>query len=159
MNSVTYVGNFISSHLKLFTFQKMAVTRIYVVISVCLSLFAFAFDPMSRLGESAIFTQASFFWIFPAIVLSLFAILDLIINDIAPQRFYIKWLCSYRHLTYMFLSLLSFSLSVALTETYGASFLMGRLWLDGTIAALVAFLDIIERYRGFRESAIHINTK
>ena len=75
-----------------------------------------------------------------------------------PDKFNIKLLYNYRHLIYMSMAILTFSMSAALTEVHGISFLMCRLWLDGCIVAVVAFLDILGRYRGFRDTAIHFQS-
>lgn len=139
-------------------YQRMIVSRIYVAFSILFSTLAFAFEPLSKQGSSAIATNAPIFWIYAALVLCLMAVIDIIINDLAPDNFKLNITYNYRHIIYMLLAVLSFSISVAVANTYGTSFLICRLWLDGGVAAVVAFLDIFGRYRGFRDTTIHIHS-
>ena len=142
-----------------FSYQRIIVCRVYVTISIFLSAMAFAFEPLSSQGSALIATKAPQVLVYLALFLCCLTMLDIIINDLAPDNFTLKCTYDYRHLLYMSLAVLSFSISVAVANTYGTSFLMCRLWLDGGIAAIVAFLDIFGRYRGLSDTAIHIHSK
>lgn len=132
-----------------FLYQQTIVTRVYVAFSIFFSTLAFAFEPLSRQGGSNIATSAPIFWVWAALTLCMVAVLDIIINDLAPENIKLNITYNYRHIIYMLLAVLSFSISISVAKTYGTSFLMCRLWLDGGIAAIVAFLDIFGRYKRF----------
>jgi hypothetical protein len=84
---------------------------------------------------------------YSAIVVCCIATFDSFVNDILPNKYNFKHAYMYRHLVYMGMALISFSLSAGLLITYGGSILVGRLWLDGVVAACVAVLDIFARHR------------
>jgi hypothetical protein len=107
------------------------------------------FEKTSSLGFVYIATDVPLGWMFFAFILCTVAILDIIINDICPNTINIITLYNYRHIIYMLMAVLSISLSVAVIVTNGPSFSLCRLWLDGAVATLVAFLDIRERYRNY----------
>lgn len=140
-------------------YQRLIVSRIYVAFSIMFSTLAFAFEPLSRNGAAQIATNTPDIWIWSALLLCFLAVVDIIVNDLAPPKYVLKFTYNHRHIIYMCLGVLSFSISVAVAKTYGTSFYMCRLWLDGGIAAVVAVLDIFGRYRGFRDTAIHIHSK
>ena len=139
-------------------YQKLILLRIYVAFSILFSTLAFTFEPLTRAGISNIATQTPDIWLWSAIALCSLAVLDIIINDLAPDKYSLELTYNYRHLIYMFLGVLSFSISIAVAKTYGGSFQLCRLWLDGGIAVVVAFLDILGRHRGFRDTEILIKS-
>lgn len=142
-----------------FMYHRLLVARLYVTLSICLSVLSYIFEPLSKQGSSNIATNTPLIWICGAVILCLLAVTDIIINDLFPENFKLNITYDYRHIMYMFFAVLSFSISVAVFNTYGSSFLMLRLWLDGGIAAIVAFLDIFGRYKGLRDTTIHIHSK
>ena len=139
--------------------QRLIVSRTYIAFSVLFSTLAFAFEPLSRQGGANVATSTPQIWIWAALILCFISVLDIVINDLAPKNIKLNITYNYRHIIYMGLAVLSFSISVAVANTYGTSFLMLRLWLDGGVAAIVAFLDIFTRYKGFRDTSIYLHRK
>lgn len=128
--------------------SRFRIARLYVSISILLSIFSILFEP-TAIHVRALMTgqQLPLPLFYAAIGVSIIALLDSFINDILPNKYQFKPAYQYRHLVYMGLALISFSLSAALLITYGGSILVGRLWLDGAIATAIAILDIFARHR------------
>jgi divalent metal cation (Fe/Co/Zn/Cd) transporter len=82
-----------------------------------------------------------------SVLICILAIVDTFINDILPNKYQFKQAYNFRHVIYMALALISFSLSAGLLVTFGGSILVGRLWLDSLVATVVAVLDIFARHR------------
>lgn len=127
--------------------SRYRIVRLYVSISIMLSVFSILFEPASihaQVVGSANLPTALFY---AALGVGLVALFDIFINDILPNKYSFKHAYLYRHLVYMSLALISFSLSAGLLITFSGSILVGRLWLDGVVAATVAVLDIFARHR------------
>jgi hypothetical protein len=75
-------------------------------------------------------------------------VIDILINDLAPDKYIFRIAYDYRHLVYMMLSLISLSIAAGITLTSGSTIFLSGLWLDGIVAAFVAVLDIFARHRG-----------
>lgn len=121
--------------------RQYFIVRMYVAISVLLSVFSIFFEITSPQ------TELPWFMFLAAVVVCAFGIIDAFINDFLPNKYIFKHTYMYRHLIYMSMALISFSLSAGLLHEYGGSFLVGRLWLDGLIATIVAILDLFARHR------------
>lgn len=127
--------------------HRYFIARLYVALSVLLSILSIVFEP------SAIHTAATssagipMIMIICAIGVCAIAIIDAFVNDFLPVKYKFTYAYHYRHLVYMALALISFSLSAGLLVTYGGSILIGRLWLDGLISTIVAVLDLFSRHR------------
>jgi hypothetical protein len=107
--------------------------------------------------RSAIATDAPRSWLYAALVVAILAIADIIVNDFMPNKFELNYAYDFRHIIYMLLALISLSFSVSIVVTFGTTFIVSRLWLDGLVAATVAFLDIFSRHGGDSDTAIHIH--
>ena len=127
--------------------SRYRIVRLYTSISVMLSVFSILFEPASIHSQVVGSAQLPMALFYSALVVGVIALLDIFINDILPNKYSFKQAYLYRHLVYMSLSLISFSLSAGLLITFGGSILVGRLWLDGAVAATVAVLDIFARHR------------
>lgn len=135
--------------------HRFLVTRVYVCLSILISILITIFEPSSVYGRALAATNMPDGLIWAALGLCIVAVLDIAINDFAPDKYRFGWAFDYRHLLYMSLALLSFSLSVGVITAFGSSFFLCRLWLDGSVATVVAFLDILRR-RGYSGSTVHI---
>jgi hypothetical protein len=127
--------------------SRYRIVRLYTSISVILSVFSILFEPSSIHSKVVGSAELPMVLFYTALVVGFIALLDIFINDILPNKYSFKQAYLYRHLVYMSLSLISFSLSAGLLITFGGSILVGRLWLDGAVAASVAVLDIFARHR------------
>ena len=134
---------------------SLLMTRIYVSISIFFNVSGATFVSDSVLGTAAIVTQAPQIMMWGVWLICVLSLFDIIINNLLPKKYCLKLISDHRHVLYMSLSMISFSLSVALITSNPAPFLIGRLWLDGSVATIVAFIDIFVR-RGYLGSSIHI---
>lgn len=107
--------------------------RLYILISVSISMV----EIYSSVNYLAVLLMSG---------ICLFAFFDIVINDILPDRFYIKILYNNRHIVYMFISLLIFCISAEYIHTIGYTYSLIRLWLDGCMVAVIAVSDIFIRY-------------
>jgi hypothetical protein len=131
-----------------FMTRRYFIARVYVALSIFITVLSLVFEPTlnhTQATASAADLPAFLFW--SAIGVCLVAILDAFGNDFLPDKYTFTIAYQYRHLVYMFLALITFSLSAGLIHVYGPSLLVGRLWLDGVVAALVAVLDLFARHR------------
>jgi len=127
--------------------RRYVIARLYVALSILMSVFSIIYEPISIHSQAMSSAKLPDFLFFSAIVVCIVALADIFVNDFLPNKYKFKHAYEYRHIVYMFLALISFSLSAGLLITYGGSILVGRLWLDGLVAALVAMLDIFARHR------------
>lgn len=127
--------------------RKYLIARIYVGLSITIALLIALFDSSSNtykaLHLSAI--QTSFFY--GMLVIAILAVIDSVVNDFLPDKFVLIHTYNYRHIVLMALSLISFSISAAILYADPTSLLIIRFWLDGTIAAVCAILDIFARHK------------
>lgn len=129
-------------------FNRYVIARVYVTISIFLSVLISLYDPISIQAKSIIYTGGNDFMLYAAIFICSLSVFDIIINDILPDKYIFKHAYENRHVIYMGLALISFSLSLGIIFTFGGVFQLGRLWLDGFVAAIVAVLDIFARHKG-----------
>lgn len=142
----------------LIMYRRYLIVRIYVVMSIFISVVTMLFDPSSVYGKAAIITDAPLIMLFSFLAITVIAIIDILINDIAPDKFVFKMAYNYRHITYMIMAIISFAISISIIESLGVFMILGRLWLDGCVAAVVAFLDIFTRHRGtFSGSKVRVH--
>lgn len=121
-------------------------TRLYVSLSLLFSLI-FTLDNTSINNISISINNGSIYPVYGGVFLCIIALLDIIINDFLPDSYKFYHGSEYRHLIYMGISLISFSISVPVINTFGVSALTGRNWLDGGIAAFIAVFDIFARHK------------
>lgn len=125
-------------------FRRYIVSRIYVTLSILVTVLTLAFDP------STFHTQIHLpnFLLVTALGICAIGVIDILINDLAPDKYIFRIAYDYRHLVYMMLSLISLSIAAGITLTSGSTIFLSGLWLDGIVAAFVAVLDIFARHRG-----------
>lgn len=136
-------------------FNNTLLTRIYITLSIFFTTLTMVFDQNSLGWISLYLTQAPSLFMYFAVILCTISVLDIIINDLMPEGYRLCFTFSYRHILYMSMGILSVSLSVGVIATFGSTFFVCKLWLDGAMAAIIAFLDIFERH-GYSGSSIHI---
>lgn len=125
-------------------FRRYIVSRIYVTLSVLITILTLLFES-SHIQNKIIIPD---FLLYIALSVCLIGSIDILINDLAPDKYIFRTAYAYRHLVYMALSLISLSIAAGITLTSGGTIFLGRLWLDGMVAAFVAVLDIFARHRG-----------
>lgn len=130
------------------THHRYFLTRLYVAASVLITVLSVVFEPLSLNSQAAWSAKLPDTLFYPAIVVCVIALLDVFVNDILPSKYRFAHAYNFRHIIYMCMALISFSLSAGLLLTFGGSILVGRLWLDGSIASAVAILDIFARHKG-----------
>ena len=123
------------------------ISRIYLSFSILMTVLMFVFDRSTLVGQSAVITNVPTFMADFALLVCFVSVIDIFVNDILPDKYVLSCSYNYRNIIYMSLSLISFSISIGMLSSMGMSFVIGRLWLDSLIAAIVAFLDIFERFR------------
>lgn len=123
-------------------YRRYVIARMYIVASILITVCTLIRTP-DVLGN---FIPP--FLIILAFGVCMVAIVDIAINDIAPDEFIFHSAYKYRHLVYMLLSLISFSISAGAIIDFNGVLSVERLWLDGLVAAVVAVLDIFARHRG-----------
>lgn len=130
--------------------RRYIVARIYVTLSILITIMASLFDTGSKHYIAMQLTHAPIWALYIALMFCIIGLLDITINDIAPDKFVIKYIYDKRHFIYMGLSLISFSISIVILQTSGLATILCKLWLDGSVAALIAVLDIFARHRGIQ---------
>ena len=130
--------------------QQLIISRIYITLSLLFVTLAFLLEPQSVPGRSAIVSLVPLTWVYSLLFLCILSLIDIIINDIIDDKYSVSILIDYRHILYMMMSLMTFSISMSIVNTFGISFLLMRIWLDALIAVLIAFLDVLGRYRNNR---------
>jgi hypothetical protein len=123
-------------------FRRYVIARIYIVLSVLITVCTLLKAPY------ALGAYIPPFLVVLAFGVCMVAILDIIINDIAPDKYIFHSAYKYRHIVYMLISLISFSISAGAVLDSNGVLSVERLWLDGLVAAVVAVLDIFARHRG-----------
>ena len=75
------------------------------------------------------------------------AILDVVINDLMPPRFALRYAMRWRHLSFMGISLILGMISVLIVVAQGFTVLLFAYWLNAIFAAGLTFLDAFTRLR------------
>ena len=119
----------------------ISIFRFYVILSIIISMFGIS-DYINYMVIGLVF------------LICFFAIVDIFINDILPDRFYVKFLYNYRHIVYMILSILLFGISAEYTYLVGYTYKLIRIWLDGSIVAAIAVSDIFIRHMHIKEPSV-----
>lgn len=135
--------------------QRLVVSRVYTSISIFISVLTMVFEPASILGQSVMSTEIPMIWVVLSLILCGMAFCDVLINDIAPEKYSFQFAHDNRHIVYMCLATLSFSISVSILTSYGTSLALCRLWLDGCISVAVAILDILGRHGRLNDTSVH----
>lgn len=128
--------------------KRYLISRFYVAASVLLSCFVAMFETSSMYHTIFIDTKLDGTFIWGVVFICSLALVDVLINDVLPNKYEVLSLYNNRHIIYMTIALSMFAVSAAITYTYGSTFYLGRLWLDGLIAAVVAILDTFARHKG-----------
>ena len=80
-------------------------------------------------------------------LLACFAVIDVVINDLMPERFRLGYIKRKRHLIYMALGIGMASLGFIIAQVNGASAVHVLIFINAFSAVAVAFLDLNSRHK------------
>ena len=130
------------------TLPAFWLTRLYLASSVLIFSCIGTFDTASIVHRSILGSGPEGFWCLVALGgLSFFSLLDVVINDLMPPCFYLRFIERNRHLVYMGLSVGITSTAYVIAVHSGLVSIHARLALESFIAAALAFLDLFYRHR------------
>lgn len=128
-------------------YRRYVIARIYTILSMLTTLAITKFEPGSIYYQHFILNSGENTFVLLLIgAFTAIAVLDLIVNDLMPNKYKILILYNNRHLIYMSLALSMYGISAAIVLTDNVSIILLRLWLDGLMAAVVAVLDVFARH-------------
>ncbi len=120
--------------------------RMYLCLSVALTEYVAIEEPYSlshmaivQAGPQGLAFAGALF------LLSIVGLLDLIINDILPDRFRMQWAWNTRHIIYMLMALGLASVAVMIAKRFDWTPVVCRYLLDAAFAAAVGFVDLFAR--------------
>lgn len=130
------------------SFPRYWLGRMYVVLSVLTNMGFIYFEEQS-LGHRVLVKLEPAGWVVLHIIagLALLGLADVIVNDILPKRFSLRFTARWRHMIYMALSLCLASLMFLITAIYGNSAVNFALGLDMAMAASIGMLTPFARHR------------
>jgi CHASE2 domain-containing sensor protein len=131
------------------TLPRYWITRLYVALCTLVSIAVTWLEPES-IAHRLVDATGGQGWPLIAMLagVACLAIVDVLVNDLLPLRFTFLRAKRHRHLIYAALSMGIFSLSyVILVGAGGWRPLVLPYWLNGGVAAAVAFLDLFQRHR------------
>lgn len=133
------------------TLPRYWITRLYVGLTTLCAIFVTSHEP-EAISYKIIQASGDQGWrmVYLLGVIAGLAVVDVLVNDLFPERFKIEVAKRNRHLIYIGLATGIFSISFVLLSDAGGWYrpLVLSYWLHGSVAALVAFLDLFQRHRG-----------
>ena len=124
-------------------------SRLIVVLEVLFIVVGVSwFEPLS-LTARALNASGPLAWVL-LVILAVFcvaSIADVIINDLMPARFALRFVLRRRHLSLMGISLMLAMISVLIVVAQGFTVLLFAYWLNAIFAAALAFIDAFARLR------------
>lgn len=125
-----------------FWFSRMVVALQVLVLCAITwfedaSLTAQAIEATGRGGWALVLVGAGF---------CLVALLDVAINDLAPQRFALPTAWAWRHVGFGAIGLQQLALAVLVAFTQGYTALLLTYWLNAALAGALVFFDAFARY-------------
>ena len=129
------------------TLVALALFRAEIAISTLITLGVIAFEPDS-LGAKMFLSRGEVGWYVLAAVacLACWALVDILVNDVLPDRFILRSAMRNRH--YVYLGLSGGLLSIAYVyASDGWSMVILRPVFDATIASTIAIFDLFLRHR------------
>ena len=131
------------------TLSRYWLTRLYLACSILSPLFITWLEP-EAITHRLINESGALGW-YMALALGIVCvvgIVDVIINDILPDRYQLLCAKRHRHLIYMAMSIGTFSMLYMYVAVGGhIRWLILPGAVDGTVAAVVAVLDLFNRHR------------
>lgn len=131
-----------------FIYRRYVILRTYITASVLMTILTALYEPSSIYYQIFTVTHIDHGFLWSLGIICILTSLDLIINDFLPDKYKLMIIYHNRHILYMMLALGMFSISAVITAVNGSTFYLGRLWIDGLMAAIVAILDIFARHKG-----------
>lgn len=132
------------------TLPRYWITRMYVAASVLASVAVIWWEPHTLTHRLISQSGAAGWWLVALLaVVAGAGIVDVIVNDILPDRFHLLCIKQRRHLLYIGLAMGEASLCFVFAMGEGGWWraLLLPFLLDAAVAALVAFLDLFQRHR------------
>lgn len=132
------------------TLPRYWMTRLYVALSAFATIVVIWWEPAALTHR--LITQSGlpgWYLVGALAALALFGVIDVVVNDMLPDRFRIRCAKRYRHLIYIALATGLACMSYVFVAGDGGWFrpLVLPFWVDASFAALVAFLDLFQRHR------------
>lgn len=132
------------------TLPRYWITRLYVALSSLTSIAVIAWEPEALTHRLITQSGPPGWWLvgFLAVVAAV-GIVDVVVNDMLPDRFHLRCAKRSRHLIYVALSMGLMCLTYVFIAGGGGWWraLAMPFWIDAVFAALVAFLDLFQRHR------------
>lgn len=136
------------------TLPRYWITRLYVALATLAAIVATWLEP-DALSHRLISNTGDQGWalVWILALVSIAAVVDVVVNDLLPERFHLRATMRRRHLIYIALAVgifcMSYAFLVGAAGADGAWFrpLVLPYWLNGAVAAAVAFLDLFQRHR------------
>lgn len=121
-------------------------TRLYVALSVMVNVAITATEPQA-LSFKVVDHTGPVGWFLMACLFGLacLACLDVLVNDLLPERFVLPTAVRWRHLVYMAIPMGQVSLVYAIVDAHGFTTLILTYLLDAVVCVTAAVLDLFHR--------------
>lgn len=122
--------------------------RLYVALSVLVNVVVTLLEP-SALTARAINASGSLGWlaVWTLGAVGVVALLDVIVNDLAPDRWRLPSAHRWRHFVYMAIALGEVSITYVIAAKLGFTPLLFVYWLDAAADVAIAYFDLFARHR------------
>ena len=123
-------------------------TRLYVALSVLVNIMVTSLEPQS-LTARAIYATGSLGWlaVWTLGAVGIVALLDVLVNDLAPDHWRLPSAHRWRHFVYMAIALGEVSITYVIAAKLGFTPLLFVYWLDAAAAVAIAYFDLFARHR------------
>lgn len=121
-------------------------TRLYVALSILVNVVITATEPQA-LGYKVLTETGPLGWLCVGILgcLALIAVMDVLINDLAPEAWHLPTAIRWRPITYMLLATGIASYVFVIIDAVGFTWLTLTYFLDASVAVVVGVLDLFYR--------------
>lgn len=132
------------------TLPRYWITRLYVALSTLTTIAVIAWEPEALTHRLITQSGPPGWWLVGILAaVAIVGIVDVVVNDMLPDRFHLRCAKRSRHLIYVALSMGLMCLTYVFIAGGGGWWraLAMPFWIDASFAALVAFLDLFQRHR------------
>lgn len=123
-------------------------TRMYVALSIMANCIVAYLEPQSLTAMVLRTNPTGWACLGILFALAVTALVDVAINDLLPQGYYLRWTRDQRHWIYVLMALFTMGLTYAIVREKGFTALLLAYWVDAAIAVAIAPLDLFARHRG-----------